>query len=61
VALMPKCVTAVARKGVVCRALRPPALDTELGLVYDPRNRSRLVHGFVSLTRERLRTSAGAP
>jgi DNA-binding transcriptional LysR family regulator len=50
VSLMPRCVTDLARKGVVCRPLRPRIPDTELGLVYDPTNRSSLVRAFVSLT-----------
>jgi len=60
VSLMPKCVAEVARKGVVCRPLRAPAPDTELGVVYDPANRSRLVQAFVSLTRQRLPGRDGA-
>jgi DNA-binding transcriptional LysR family regulator len=50
VSLMPKCVTNLARKGVVYRPLRPRVPDTELGLVYDSANRSRLVQAFVRVT-----------
>ncbi len=52
VTLMPKCVTALARKGIVCKPLRPRVPDTELGLVYDPTNRSALVQAFVDLTKD---------
>lgn len=54
VSLMPRCVVNLARKGVLCRPLRPGAPDTELGLVYDPTNRSNLVRAFVSLTKDIL-------
>ncbi len=54
VSLMPRCVVNLTRKGVVCRPLRPRAPDTELGLVYDPTNRSNLVQAFVSLTKDIL-------
>ncbi len=54
VALMPKCVTELGRKGVVCRPLRPRIPDTELGLVFNPATRSQLVHAFAALTKEIL-------
>ena len=54
VALMPKCVANLARKGVVCRPLRPRAPDTELALVYDPTNQSDVVGVFVSLAKDIL-------
>jgi len=54
IALMPKCVANLARKGVVCRRLRPRAPDTELGLVYDPTNQSDVVGAFVSLAKDIL-------
>jgi DNA-binding transcriptional LysR family regulator len=60
VSLMPKCVANLARKGVVCRPLRPQAPDTELGLIHDPRNRSDLVQAFVSLAKAILLKS-GSP
>jgi DNA-binding transcriptional LysR family regulator len=52
VALMPKCVVNLARKGVVCRSFRPRVADTELALVYDPANGSDLVQAFVGLARD---------
>lgn len=61
ISLMPKCVANLARKGVVCRALRPRAPDTELGLVYDPTNRSNLVQAFVSLAKAILLRSGSPP
>lgn len=54
VTLMPQSVTALARRGTVCRALRPQVPDTELGLVYDPTNGSALVQAFVGLTKDIL-------
>jgi len=60
VSLMPKCVAELARRGVVYRPLRPRAPDTELGLVYDPTNRSDLVQAFVSLATDILLKS-GSP
>jgi hypothetical protein len=47
-------VTDLERKRVVCRPLRPRVPDTELGLVYDSANRSRLVQAFVSVTEDIL-------
>jgi hypothetical protein len=63
VSLMPKCVSNLARKGVVCRPLGP-RVDTELGLVYDPTNRSDLVQAFLNVARAILLKSdslGGAP
>lgn len=54
VSLMPKCVTALARKGIICRPLRPRVPDTELALVYDPTNRSTLVEAFVGFAKDIL-------
>jgi DNA-binding transcriptional LysR family regulator len=61
VSLLPKCVEALGRRGVVYRPLRPRVPDTELGLVYDPRNRSESVHAFVNLARARLRLPRPRP
>ena len=60
VALMPKCVSAVGRKGVVCRPLRPRIPNTELGLVYNPATRSQLVRSFITLVKERLWSNRSA-
>jgi DNA-binding transcriptional LysR family regulator len=60
VTLMPKSVAALARKGIVCKPLRPRVPDTELGLVYDPTNRSAVVDAFVRLTTEILRKQHGS-
>ena len=54
VSLMPRCVTAVGRKGVVCRPLRPSIPNTELGLVHNPATRSQLVRSFITLVKETL-------
>jgi len=54
VSLMPRCVTAIGRKGVVCRPLRPRIPNTELGLVYNPATRSQLVRSFITLIKESL-------
>ena len=54
IALLPRCVTAAARRGTVCRPLRPPAPETELGLVYSPARTSPLVADFVRVTRQIL-------
>jgi DNA-binding transcriptional LysR family regulator len=59
VALMPKCVTVLARTGIVCRPLQPRVPDTELGLVYDPANRSALVQTFVGLAKDILKKQRG--
>jgi DNA-binding transcriptional LysR family regulator len=60
VSLMPECVTAVGRKGVVCRPLRPRIPNTELGLVYNPATRSQLVRSFITLVKERLWSNRSA-
>jgi DNA-binding transcriptional LysR family regulator len=49
VSLMPKCVARLARPGVVCRPLRPPAPDTEMALAYNPARRSQLLRAFVAV------------
>jgi DNA-binding transcriptional LysR family regulator len=60
VSLVPKCAANLARSGVVYRPLRPRCPDTELGLVYDPTNRSSLVQAFVRLATDTLLKS-GSP
>jgi len=52
VSLMPKCVGRLRRPGVVCRALRPPVPDTEMGIAYKPANPSRLLRAFVTVVDE---------
>ncbi len=47
-----KCVERLARPGVVCRPLRPPVRDIEMGLAYDPANPSRLLRAFVAVVGE---------
>lgn len=54
VSLMPKCVTDVARKGVVCRPLHPRVPDTQLGIAYNPANRSQVLRAFIAVTKETL-------
>ena len=52
VSLMPKCVGRLGRRGVVCRALRSPVPDTEMGVAYNPANPSRLLRALVAVIDE---------
>jgi DNA-binding transcriptional LysR family regulator len=59
VSLMPKCVARLGRPGVVCRALRPPVPDTEIGLVYNPASRSQILRAFVAVVDEVFGSDVG--
>jgi DNA-binding transcriptional LysR family regulator len=56
ISLMPKCVGRLQRPGIVCRPLRGPVPDTEMGLAYNPANRSRLLRAFVAVVDEVFKT-----
>jgi len=56
ISLMPKCVERLKRPGIVCRPLRGPVPDTEMGVAYDPSNRSRLLRAFVAVVDEVFKT-----
>jgi len=54
--LMPKCVERLQRPGIVCRPVRGPVPDTEMGLAYNASNRSRLLRAFVAVVDEVFKT-----
>jgi DNA-binding transcriptional LysR family regulator len=55
-----KCVDRLGRPGVVCRPLRPRVPDIEMGLAYDPENRSPLLRAFVAVVDDVFGTARGS-